>query len=240
VECRNLEGIQLHLEPKMVLTCVSAVKFKSGNHAFSISSLSQKREEGEKTATLTTVKSLSPIRDADFVFENSPVRIIINRNCPEIQLVGLKVGPFEEGKEYEVQYWIANQLEHAGIARLREEELLDIRKIDKTLWKEKVQQTRQVAHIEEDFYPRLRHLLHNLKKAANSNPEKMNEYRKAVGVAHDIVNVRLRKIIYLASSPEQTNQILNDLAREERFLYERLFTIINEWKTKILKVTEEP
>jgi len=68
----------------------------------------------------------------------------------------------------------------------------------------------------------------------------MNEYRKAVGVAHDIVNVRLRKIIYLASSPEQTNQTLNDLAKEERYLYERLFTIINEWKTKILKAADEP
>jgi len=187
-----------------------------------------------------TTKSSSPIRDADFIFENTPVRIICNRNCPEIQLVGSTVGPYEEGKEYEIQYWIANELERAGIARLREEELLDIKKIDKTLWKEKIQQTRQVTHIEEDFYPRLRRFLSSLKKAANHNPDKMTEYRKAVGVAQDIVNCRLRKIISLASSPEQTNQTLNDLAKEEHILYDRLFTVINGWKTKILKGADEP
>jgi len=185
------------------------------------------------------VKSLSPIRDVDFVFENSTVRIVCNRNCPEIQLVGLKVGPYEEGKEYEVPYWIANELERAGIARFREEELLDIKKLDKILWKEKVQQTRQVAHLEEDFYPRLRRFLSRLKAGANTNPEKMAEYRKAIGVAHDIVNVRLRKIVSLASSPEQTNQTLKDLAKEERVLYDRLYTIVNDWKTKIIKGADE-
>jgi len=188
---------------------------------------------------LTTVKPISPIRDVDFVFENSPVRIIINRNCPEIQLVGLTIGPFEEGKEYEVLYWIANELDRAGIARLREEELLDIKKLDKILWKEKVQQTRQLSHVERDFYPRLRRFLSNLKRGANNNPEKMAEYRKAVGVAQDIVNCRMRRIVSLASSPEQTNQTLNDLAKEEHHLYNRLFTIINEWKTRILKGADE-
>jgi DNA replication initiation complex subunit (GINS family) len=43
----------------------------------------------------------------------------------------------------------------------------------------------------------------------------------------------------LASSPEQTNHILKDLAQEERILYERLHSIIDEWKSKMLKVTDE-
>jgi hypothetical protein len=189
---------------------------------------------------MTTTKSTSPIRDADFTFENSPARVICNRNHPEIQLVGLTIGPLEEGKEYELPYWIADELDRAGIARFREDELLDIKKLDKTLWKEKVQQTRQVAHVEEDFYPRVRRYLTNLKRGANNSPEKNAEYRKAHAVARDIVNVRLRKIVSLASSPEQTNQTLKDLAKEERTLYDRLFTIINGWKTRILKGADEP
>ena len=188
---------------------------------------------------MITAKPLTPIRDADFTFENTTVRIVCNRNYPQIELAGLKIGPLEEGKEYELQYWIANQLEQTGIARFREEELLDTKKLDKTLWKEKVQQTRQVSHIEEDFYPRLRRFLHNQKRTANNNPDRMTEYRKAIGVAHDIVNIRLRKIVYLASSPEQTNQTLKDLAKEERILYDRLFTIIHQWKSKILKGADE-
>ena len=38
------------------------------------------------------------IGNMDFSFEHSPVKIIANRNCPEIKLAGLNIGPFEEGK----------------------------------------------------------------------------------------------------------------------------------------------
>jgi len=188
---------------------------------------------------LTTHKSLSSIKDTDFIYENTPVKIIINRNCPEIQLAGLKIGPYEEGKEYEVKHWIAHELERTGIARLREEETLDSVKLHKISWKESIQQARQLSPLQEDFYPKLRRYLATLKRGAINNPEKMREYEKVVRLSHDIVNIRLRKIVSLASSPAQTNQTLKDLAKEERTLYERLHTIINEWKTKILKVPEQ-
>jgi hypothetical protein len=188
---------------------------------------------------LTTPKAVSPIKDVDFIYENSPVKIIINRPCPEIELAGLKIGPFEEGKEYEVRYWIAHELERAGIARLREEETLDSVKLHKISWKESIQQARQLSPLQEDFYPKLRRYLAALKRGAIGNPDKMREYEKVSRLSHDIVNIRLRKIVSLASSPEQTNQTLKDLAKEEHTLYQRLHTIINEWKTKILKVTDE-
>lgn len=187
---------------------------------------------------MSTNSSIS-IKDVDFMFENKPVKILINRNCPEIQLVGVKVGPFEEGKEYEVKYWVAKELERAGIARIREEELLDAVKLHKISWKESIQQARQVSPLEEDFYPRLRRYLASLKRRAVGNPEKMREYEKAKRLSRDIVNCRLRKIVSLASSPAQTNQTLNNLAREERVLYKLLYEIINEWKSKILKVMKE-
>ena len=41
-------------------------------------------------------------RDLDFDYENSLVKILVNRSCPEIKLAGLTVGGFEEGNEYEV------------------------------------------------------------------------------------------------------------------------------------------
>ncbi len=179
------------------------------------------------------------IRDLDFTFENEPVKIVINRNCQEIQLVGVKVGPFEEGKEYEARYWVAKELERAGIARIREEELLDAVKLHKISWKENIQRARHVSPLEEDFYPRLRRYLASLKRKAVSNPEKMKEYDKAKRLSRDIVNCRLGKIVSLATSPAQTNQTLSSLAREERVLYEHLHAIINEWKSQIVKARKE-
>jgi len=186
-----------------------------------------------------TIKPHSPIKTTDFIYENTPIKIIINRNHPEIELAGLKIGPYEEGKEYEVKYWIAHELQRAGIAHIREEETLDSTKLHKISWKESIQQARQLSPIQEDFYPKLRRHLADLKKGAIGNPDKLKEYEKTTRLSHDIVNIRLRKIVSLASSPEQTNQTLKDLATEERILYERLHTIINEWKNKILKVADE-
>jgi hypothetical protein len=39
------------------------------------------------------------IKDADFIFENSMVKVVANRNNPAIELPEMTVGPFTEGKE---------------------------------------------------------------------------------------------------------------------------------------------
>ena len=185
-------------------------------------------------------KPSASIRDVDFAFENTPVKITARRNCPEIELAGLKVGPLEEGKEYELMYWIARELEKAGIARLHEKELLDAVKLYKIHWKERVQSAKQIASLSEDFYPRLRRYLADLKREVIRKPEKMKEYEKAVRLSRDIINCRLKKIISLASAPKQTNQTLNNLTKEERVIYEQLNAIIRSWRGKILEGEGRP
>ena len=183
-------------------------------------------------------KASLTIRNLDFSFENSLVKIVSNRNCPEIKLAGLNVGPFEEGNEYETQYWIARELVKSGIARFREEELLDAAKLYKIQWKERVQTTRQISKLPEDFYPKLRRYLVELKQEIAKKPEKMREYEKVGQLTQDIINSRLKKIVSLASAPAQTEQILRKFAREERFLYEEVYKLVSEWRTQILKNKE--
>jgi len=188
-----------------------------------------------------SAKPSMSIRDADFEFENTPVRIAVNRNCPEIELAGLKIGPLEEGKEYEVKFWIAQELEKAGIARFHEEDLLTAVKLYKTHWKERVQSVKQMASLPQDFYPRLRRYLADLKKNAVKKPENMREYEKAVRHSRDIINCRLKKIVSLASaSAAQTNQIINNLTVEERTSTNFFARIFEEWRTEILKEGAEP
>ena len=80
-----------------------------------------------------------------------------------------------------------------------------------------------------------------LKEDAAKAPEKLREYEKSRHLTQDVVNLRLKKIVSLASAPAQTEQILKNFTSEERFLYEQLHKIICEWKTQILeyKETEE-
>jgi hypothetical protein len=179
---------------------------------------------------------LTTIRDADFVFENMPVKIVANRNSPGIDLPGVKVGPFKEGKEYEVRFWIAQELKKAGIAHLRMDEPLDLMILNKIHWKERVQASQRLTPLPEDFYPKLRRYLEELNEEAIKNPEKRVDSEKAKNLSDDITQMRLKKIISLASSGrEKTGQILRSLTKEEKYVYDCLYKIISEWKTEILK-----
>ena len=163
------------------------------------------------------------------------VKIVANRNCPEIKLAGLSVGPFDEGNEYEVYFWVAKELASAGMVHFREDDVLDATKLFKAQWKEGVQVPGQISELPLDFYPKLRRFICDLREQASRQSEKYQEYERTKHLARDIVNSRLKKIIALASTPGQSDQVLKKLTTEERLIYEQLVKIISQWKTNILE-----
>jgi len=173
------------------------------------------------------------IEDLDFRFENSLVKVVANKNQPEIKLAGLSVGPFDEGNEYEVHYWVAEKLAESGIVHFREESCLSASDLFKVQWKERVQVAGQISELPEDFYPKLRRYLAQLKKELTAKPEKAHEYEKAKQLAGDIINSRLKKIVALSSGPSQADQLVKKMAAEERLIYEQLGKIISDWRTRI-------
>ena len=175
------------------------------------------------------------LENLGFRFENSRVKVIANRNYPEMKLAGLVVGPFQEGNEYDVYYWVGNELSQAGIVHFREEDTLDATKLYKVQWKERVQVAGQISELPEDFYPKLRRYLAHLKQEINRQPEKIQEYQKAKHLADDIVNSRLKKIVTLSAGPTQGEQILNKLTAEERLIYMQLGKIVSQYRTHIIE-----
>ena len=165
------------------------------------------------------------------------VKIVANRNCPEIKLAGLTVGPFDEGNEYEIYFWVAKELASAGMVHFREDDILDATRLFKAQWKEGVQIPGQISELQSDFYPKLRRFLLDLKDQATQTqePEKFQEYDRTKQLARDIVNSRLKKIVALSAAPSQGEQVLKKLTTEEKIVYDQLVKIISEWKAKILE-----
>ncbi|HIE18957.1 TPA: DNA replication complex GINS family protein [Candidatus Bathyarchaeota archaeon] len=182
---------------------------------------------------LTQENVVSSIEDADYLFENKPSRVVAVRDSPKIELAGFMVGPFEKGNEYELKYWVARELEKAGIVHLREE-TLSASRLYPILHRERIQPVSSLSSLPEDFYPRLRRILESLRKASRSSPDKMREYEYVTHLSKDIISCRLKKIISLASTPGQKSQIIRNLTVEETALYEELSRIINEWRSGIL------
>ncbi len=177
------------------------------------------------------------LENLDFHFENSLTKIVANRNCPEIKLAGSSIGPLQEGNEYEVHNWIAQELAQAGIAHLREEDTLDATKLYKVQWKERVQVAGQISELPEEFYPKLRRYLKELNYDVKRAPDalKMQEYQKIKHLADDIVNSRLKKIVTLAAGPAQGELILGKLTAEEKLVYMQLAKAVSQWRAEILQ-----
>jgi hypothetical protein len=178
------------------------------------------------------------LKHLDFRFENSLVKVVANRNTPEIKLAGLTVGPFEEGNEYEIYFWVAAKLAEQGIVHFREDQRFGATELYKVQWKERVQTAGQISELPEDFYPKLRRYLADLRKEA-TQLEKMQEHEKSKQLACDIVNSRLRKIVALSSGPAQTDQLTKRMANEERLIYDQLTRLITDWRNRILQYETE-
>jgi hypothetical protein len=179
------------------------------------------------------------LENLDFRFENTSVKVIANKNHAEIKLAGINVGPFQEGNEYELHFWVASELAAQGIVHFRESDTLDATLLYKTQWKERVQTAGQISELTEDFYPKLRRHLQTLKNQVSRQPERIVEYEKAKTLACDIVNNRLKKIVSLSGSPTQTDQFTKKLTTEEKLLFDQLVKLITNWRTHIIE-TQEP
>ncbi len=180
-------------------------------------------------------KVLATIEDVDFAFENSFIKAVAIKGYPEVKLAGLKAESLVERGECEVRRWAIEELERAGVIRPLEMEQFDLTKLSKMHWKEGVQPPKLMVPLPWDFYPRLRRYIGSLRRSAMNNPEKMKEYERALQLSKDLVNIRLRKIISLASASAQVDRLLQSLTKEEQELYKALRFAIDEWKRKILE-----
>jgi len=176
------------------------------------------------------------IRDADLRFKSSKVRVVAHKNHPKIELVGLTIGPLKEGESYELPLWVALELGRRGITRVVDDCILDPSKLHKIHWREKMQSPSSLSALPQDFYPKLRLLISELRARADEGPEGAREYVKVLNYSKDIVNCRVRKVVSMALARVEPTRALRNLTVEERMLYEEVRRLVEEWRRRILEV----
>ena len=178
------------------------------------------------------------IVDADIEFQNSIVKIVALGNLQALPVAGMVVGPLEEGKEYEVRYWVASEVVKAGYARFYDDVSLTFASLNKIHWREtKLQTGRQISPLPEFFYSKLRRYLDGLKESASRDVSLALEYAQASRLAHDVVNCRLNKIVNLATYPP-TETVLRALSKEERSLFDNICATVSDWGSQIYEMED--
>ena len=174
------------------------------------------------------------VEDIDFDFENSPVRITLTREIPDLPPKLSRVLSVRVGQEVEVPYWTARELVGLGYAKFREEDVLNYNSLSKIHWRETIPASRQLPALQPNFYCLLRRHVADLREVSKHDQVKLRELERTETLVRDVVNCRIRKIVSLAASPTPSEELIQGLTYEERTLYTILNKTILEWKGKLL------
>ncbi len=178
-------------------------------------------------------EALMSVDDIDFDFENTPMRVVVTQEIPEMPRM-MKLSSAKVGQEVEVPYWTARDLVELGYARFREEDVLNYNSLSKIHWRETIPASRQLPALQANFYCLLRRHLAELQKMSRQDQVKLRELERSESLVRDIVNCRIRKIVSIAASPTPTEELIQGLTYEERVLYSILNKTIESWKSKLL------
>lgn len=111
-------------------------------------------------------------------------------------------------------------------------------KLSKIHWRETIPTSRQIPSLQKNFFFMLRRFLRRMNEESKTDSSKMLDYEKAMNLARDIVNCRVRKIISIAATSASASEMIENMAAEENELYEILNSIINEWKNGLIKMED--
>ena len=150
----------------------------------------------------------------------------------------MTIGPLKKGQDIELAYWIAEELVKSGTAKFHEEGILNMAKLSKIHWRETIPTSRQIPSLQKNFFFMLRRFLRRMNEESKTDPSKMLDYEKAMGLSRDIVNCRVRKIISIAAISTSASEMIKNMAAEEVELYKILNSITNEWKNGLIKVED--
>ena len=100
--------------------------------------------------------------------------------------------------------------------------------------RERIQKTPALSEIKDDFYFKLNTFLTNSKINLKQNPEFKNEHDKLYNSALDLVNIRIKKIVSLASLSTHPEDLTIKLTPEEQFLFNEIKSTIVQWRNLLI------
>ena len=170
------------------------------------------------------------ILDAEFEFANAKVRVQAECDFQALELPGLRIGPFSKGERYSLPLWAALELAKKGVVKLIEPAELGVDELIRVHSRETRLSRGLSADLPEDFYPRLRRLLARLREEAARDPSRLRELDRVQHMARDVVNVRLKKVISLASSVARSPLTRKYLTPEEELLFDTVGDLADAWR----------
>jgi len=167
----------------------------------------------------------SLLKDREVLLQLSPMRIIMKKPLPPIDLRSLKLDGLGIGSSVEVPRWVGELLVNLGFASAPEENFET--ELFKALSRERMQGPLQLSTLKPDFYVKLASFLRN---ASQMTPQ----WERISVASRDLVLYRTNKLLYLASGTIPPSDVLDKTTPEERKMIEIVNEIVQDWMKALL------
>ncbi|TRO54405.1 DNA replication complex GINS family protein [Candidatus Bathyarchaeota archaeon] len=170
-----------------------------------------------------------------FQYENATVPVIALRTIDEFTIQGSTYGPVEKGREFDLPRWVAVLLASNNMVQLKAPEI-SVPDLHKALLREAGEPVLQP--LTPNYYFQIRtaieHLIQQNKKAPND--VRVASQAKMETLLRDLIANRLLKLMKLASREERIRETKKKMTEEERWLFDKLASLLRNWQKEVMEI----
>ncbi len=165
-----------------------------------------------------------------FKISHEKIPVIFKQPIDEINLAGIKIGPYQKGSEVNLEWWITQHLISEEIVEPKISILQFLSDLEKENFKE-INNSR-LQEVDKDLYFATTLYRKIIIERSRKNPEPMimHQYEKIASLLFDISLKRAAKLLKIAHAGEPTREQMNRMTEEEKTIVKILSTVLSTWK----------
>ena len=174
---------------------------------------------------MSSQPTLQYIRDREFAYLLSSTRLRAKQKTTRIDIGSVHLEPMNEGDAVDLPRWIAEVLVRQGVCESQEESFAS--EVFKAVTREKIAGPEQIPQLKQEFYLKIRRHLTFVPNSTSGN----SEIEKTRTLIYDLIALRLRKILSIASSLSPPTDIKEKLTPEEYQIFDSVYTLLQSWRS---------
>jgi hypothetical protein len=182
----------------------------------------------DKTLSLSEQGALQSIRDREFAYLLSGIRLKAKQRIPKIDIGSVHLAQVNEGDILELARWIAEVLVKLDMCETQEESFSS--EVFKAVTREKIAGMDQLATLHPDFYLKIRRHLAFADNATKIKPASATELERTKMLIYDLIALRLRKILNIAASLSPPPDVREKLTPEEYRIFDTVYSLLQSWR----------
>lgn len=173
------------------------------------------------------------LADREFAYLLSGIRLRANQTIPKLDVGSIHLDPVNQNDVFEVPRWVAEVLTKLSLCEAQEESFAS--EVFKAVNREKMAGDNQLASMRSDFYLKIRRHLAYSKGLAEIKPSSVTDLDRTKTLIYDLIKLRLRKILLIASSLSPPADIKEKLTPEEYQIFDTVYILLQSWRTGIME-----